>query len=193
MKLRRICFHAGPGSGKSTIAARTFAEMKIRGHDCEHISEFVKTMAHEGRFPQSYDQIYIFGEQIHREDVALRHVDFIVTDCPIFMCCAYASFYKSPGAVHLAEIASDFEADFTAMNFYLERTVDYKNEGRYQNLQQAKEFDDFLTNFMSCHIGDNWKRVKVSDFEDICAEIESVLANDINRGYGIQCVESCVE
>lgn len=178
MKPRRINFFAGPGAGKSTVAARTFAEMKIRGYDCEHVAEFVKTMAHEGRFPQSYDQIHIFGEQIHREDIALRHVDFIVTDCPLFMCCAYARFYKSPGAVHLAEIASGFEKDFPSLNFYLERTVDYNTKGRYQNLDQAREFDDHLTGFMKIYLVDNWKRIKVDDFEDICAEIESALSDD---------------
>lgn len=180
MKPRRVCFHAGPGSGKSTIAARVFAEMKIRGHDCEHVSEFVKTMAHEGRFPRSYDQVHIFGEQIHREDIALRHVDFIVTDCPLLMCCAYAEFYNAPSAVHLSEITSDFEMDFPAMNFYLERTVDYKNEGRYQNLQQAIEFDGHLMSFMTKYLDDNWKMVKVDDFENICAEIEAALADDVS-------------
>lgn len=177
-KMRRVNFFSGPGCGKSTVAARTFAEMKIRGHDCEHISEFVKTMAHEGRFPQSYDQVHIFGEQIHREDIALRHVDFIVTDCPLLMCCAYAHFYKAPSEDNLIEIAIDFDMDFPALNFYLERTVDYKDKGRYQNLDQAKEFDDFLTDFMQEHLRDHWKRVKVEDFENICAEIEAALEDN---------------
>ena len=174
-KIRRVCFHAGPGSGKSTIAARVFAEMKIRGHDAEHITEFVKTMAHEGRFPESFDQVHIFGEQIHREDIALRHVDFIVTDCPMLMCCAYAKWYKAPGHQHLAEIAFDFETCFPALNFYLERTVDYKDQGRYQNLEQAKKFDVFLTEFMQEHLQDHWERVEVEDFERICERIEDSL------------------
>ena len=174
-KIRRINFFAGPGSGKSTVAARVFAEMKIRGHDCEHIAEFVKTMAHEGRFPESYDQVHIFGEQTHREDIALRLVDFVVTDCPLFMCCAYAKFYNSTGAPQLAELAFQFEVDFPALNFYIERTVDYKDKGRYQNLDQAKAFDDFLINFMNREIGEHWQSVKVDDFEDICTKIETAL------------------
>jgi hypothetical protein len=149
--------------------------MKIRGHDAEHIAEFVKTMAHEGRFPESYDQVHIFGEQIHREDIALRHVDFIVTDCPILMCCAYAKHYGAFGSSSLIDIAMEFEKDFPALNFYLERTVDYKDKGRYQNLDQAKEFDDFLTCFMDTHLGEHWQSVKVEDFDDICGKIEDSL------------------
>jgi hypothetical protein len=62
--IRRICLHAGPGSGKSTLAARVFGELKVRGYDVEHVPEYIKTWAHAGRKPESYDQLYVFAKQL---------------------------------------------------------------------------------------------------------------------------------
>lgn len=173
-KIRRVNFFAGPGAGKTTVAARAFAEIKMRGYDAEHIAEFVKTMAHEGRFPQSMDQVHIFGEQIHREDVALRHVDVIVTDCPMLMCCAYALMYDAPGAKHLVEIAKEYDQMFPALNLCIERTVDYVDKGRYQNLDQAREFDKHMVRVLDEHVGD-WTLVRVDDFVHIMDIIEERL------------------
>lgn len=174
--IRRICIYGGPGSGKSSSASRIYSELKVQHRDVELVREWIKEWAYLGRKPISYDQVFAFGNQIHREDIVLRHVDFIVTDCPLLMCCAYAKYYGAFGANSLIDIAMDFERDFPAINFYLERTVDYNDKGRYQNLDQAKEFDEHLTSFMTKYLDDNWKRVKVDDFEDICEKIESALA-----------------
>tara|TARA_Y100000034_G_C6812397_1_gene365195 strand:+ start:379 stop:906 length:528 start_codon:yes stop_codon:yes gene_type:complete len=173
--VRRVNFFAGPGAGKSTVAARAFAELKIRGHDVEHIPEFVKTMAHEGRFPESYDQVYIFGEQIHREDIALRHVDAIVTDCPLLMCCAYAYFYEAAGAEYITWIAKDFDEDFPALNFYIERTVPYVDKGRYQDVAKAIEFDDHMKAMLDMHV--EWHSITVDRFDEIITRIEETFSN----------------
>jgi hypothetical protein len=88
---------------------------------------------------------------------------------------AYAKYYGACGPSSLIDIATEFEKDFPALNCYLERTVDYKDKGRYQNLDQAKEIDDFLACFMDTHLGEHWQSVKVEDFDDICGKIEDSL------------------
>jgi hypothetical protein len=161
----------------STLAARAFSALKERHYDVEHIPEFVKTMAHEGRFPESYDQVYIFGEQIHREDIALRHVETTVTDCPLLMCCAYAHFYEAPCAEYLTWIANDFNEDFPALNFYIERTVPYVDKGRYQDFEKAKVFDEYLKEMLDKHV-EEWHPVTVDHFDDIITKIEERLGAD---------------
>lgn len=177
--IRRIGFFAGAGAGKSTVSARTFADLKMKGYDVEHVSEYVKTMAYEGRFPQSYDQCYIFGHQLHREDVALRHVQTIVTDCPVFLCYAYAKFYNAPAANALLDIVQQFNQDFEALNFYIERSVDYKSKGRFQTFDQAKEFDEFLLDLIRIHLPD-CETFTLGSYPAVLAKIESGLSDSKN-------------
>lgn len=152
MNFRRICFYGGAGTGKSTLAARIFAELKSLHYDVEYVSEFVKTMAYEGKIPCSYDQIHIFGEQLHREDLLLKHVQLIITDSPIILGGVYAKFYNAPGSDEILKIAEKFEEDFPSLNFYVERKVDYLSKGRFQNLSEAVAFDKLLQDMMKIHL-----------------------------------------
>jgi nicotinamide riboside kinase len=172
--IRRINFFAGPGAGKSTLAAKVFAEMKVRGHDVEHISEFVKTMAHEGHFPESYDQFYIMGQQLHREDVALRHVDMIVTDSPILLGAAYAQFYNFDAHEHLIAISEFFDEDFPALNFFIERTVKYDPKGRFQESSQVEAVDVALRRIMNSAPVE-YEVVRVDQFDAIMEKIEEAI------------------
>jgi nicotinamide riboside kinase len=98
-KIRRISLFGGAGSGKTTMAARLFADLKMLGWDVEHIQEYIKARAYEKRFPTSFDQVYVFGNQLHREDRLLHHVNLVVTDSPVLMNLAYARHTGSPGGV----------------------------------------------------------------------------------------------
>jgi len=172
-KIRRINVFGGPGLGKSTIAAKLFSELKIKGYDVEHINEYIKTWAHQGVLPVSFDQIYVFAKQMHAEDVALRNVKLIVTDCPLMMCCTYARYYGFGPYVELTEITKQFDEAFPPLNLLIERSVDYNPAGRYQTFDEAKQVDILLKDVMSAHCKDDFTPVRVDDFPSILSLVES--------------------
>lgn len=175
--IRRICLFGGPGLGKSTLATKIFFTLKEKNHNVELVSEFIKTWAHEGRKPQSYDQVYVFGKQLHSEDVVLRHVPIVITDSPILLSSAYSMFYGFGGSEHLTAIARQFELDFPSLNLFIERTVEYQQSGRYQNYDKAVEFDGFLQEYLENNLESKAHSVRLDKFEDIMSMIEVHMGN----------------
>lgn len=144
---RRINLFAGSGAGKSTTAAYIFAKLKEEQFTIELINEYVKAWAHQGRKPTSFDQIYLFGKQVHMEDRVLRNgVDFIVTDSPIALSPMYAAKYCSPAmSDHLWSLSHLIDMKYPPINIFLRRKDRFfKQQGRFENLEQAKEMDTFI-------------------------------------------------
>ena len=146
-EIRRINFYGGPGCSKSTTATAIFSELKKLGHNIEYVSEYIKTWAHQGKVPKDFDQLYIFGKQLYKEARILPHVDYIITDSPVLLNVCYAGKYRCPYAQQCMEIGLQFEARYPALNIFLDRDgLPYINEGRYENLQQAEDMDDYIYN-----------------------------------------------
>lgn len=176
--IRRINVFAGPGSGKSTLAPQIYAALKKDGHDVEHVSEFIKDWAYMGIKPQGRDQFYIFAQQMHAEEVKLRHVKLVVTDSPLLMNTAYSEFLGCKFTPRLIEEAQEFDVDYPPINFFIERTVPYNPDGRYQTYEQALEFDKFLLAFLAQHLKSDWIiRIKVDQLNHILSSITDELAD----------------
>jgi hypothetical protein len=171
-KIRRICLFAGPGVGKSTTAARIFYELNIKGYDIELIQEYVKAWAYQGRTPVSYDQNYLFSKQLKSEDETLRNLQLVVTDSPLLLNAAYAHYNKFPGSENLIATAKKFDSEFLPLNLFIDRTVDYVQKGRYHDLTQAIEFDNYLIDFLSHRLEHSLQHVTVNNFDEIISLIE---------------------
>lgn len=128
---------AGPGVGKSTTAARVFAELKLRGVNCEMALEFAKDKVWEESFRTMDDQIYIFGKQFHRIWRLKDKVDVIICDSPLPISIVYD---KENSLSFHTLIMEQFEK-FQNINFLLERGGEYQTEGRVQTEEEAKEVD----------------------------------------------------
>lgn len=175
MPVRRINFFGGPGVGKSTLAPDTYSYFKKRHRNVESVAEWIKGWAHQGYKPRSHDQLFVFGNQLHAEDTLLQSVDFVASDSPLLLNTAYSTFYKFRGAKHLIALAHNFERDFSSLNFFIDRTVPYDPRGRYQNEQEAKEFDAFLLDFLDDHLELPLHHVTVDEFDLIIKMIEEHL------------------
>lgn len=147
----RICLHAGPGAGKSTLTAHIFSELKRKNYNVELAHEYIKEWAYLKRAPRSFDQLYIFGKQLHREDVLLQcGVEHVVTDSPLLMGCCYAKKHGCPFWEELASISLKFEERHPSVNIFLDRSgLPYHQSGRYENYEQALAMDEEIRCFVS--------------------------------------------
>lgn len=146
----RISLFSGPGAGKSVTAASLFAELKKLGYSVEFVQEYIKKWAYEGYVPKSYDQLYVFAKQLRSEDIALQHVEHVVTDSPVLMQVAYASKHNFEGVESLLELTRIFETCRPSLNIFLDRgDIPYQQWGRYQDYEQAKEMDTAIKNVLA--------------------------------------------
>lgn len=128
---------AGPGVGKSTNAAKIFAELKMRGINCEMALEFAKDKVWEESFKTMDDQIYIFGKQFHKIWRLKDKVDVIICDSPL----PISIVYDKENSIAFHELIMEQFNKFNNLNFYLKRSAIYQKEGRLQTEEEAKKVD----------------------------------------------------
>jgi hypothetical protein len=131
---------AGPGVGKSTTAARIFAELKMHGVNCEMALEFAKDKVWEESFKTMDDQIYIFGKQFHKIWRLKDKVDVIICDSPLPISIVYDK--ENSDALHTL-IMEQFNK-FDNYNVLLTRSGEYQKEGRVQTEEEAKGVDEMV-------------------------------------------------
>ena len=139
-----INLFAGPGVGKSTTAARIFAELKLMGVNCEMALEFAQDQVWEESFKTMDDQIYIFGKQFHKIWRLKDKVDVIITDSPLPISIVYDK--ENSKAFH--ELIMEQFNKFNNFNFLIERGTDYQEAGRVQTEEEAKEVDKVVKNVL---------------------------------------------
>ena len=127
----------GPGTGKSTLCASIFSELKRKGVDCEMALEYVKDLVWEESFEKIKNQVYIFGKQQNRLFRLDGKVDVVITDSPLLNSIVY---YRGNNP-HFSDVVMFEFKKLNSLNYYLVRTFDYVDNGRMQSLEQAKQVD----------------------------------------------------
>ena len=122
----------GAGVGKSTLMAQIFAELKIKGYDCEMVTEFAKDLIWEKRDETFKDELYIFAKQNHRMFRVNGKVDIIVTDRPLLLTNAYNQHDKE-----LCDLCLRTFNEYNNLNILLKRQVEYQPNGRNQTEEAA--------------------------------------------------------
>lgn len=148
MKTTVINLFAGPGCGKSTLAAGLFQAMKLRGGDVELVREYAKNWAWENRKPSKYDQVYFFGKQVRNESLLYGKVKYIVTDSPILLSAYYEKKEIGTEILLPSVLGVWKQPDVKRVNFFLERHKPYVQKGRFQSETEAREIDKDLRKFL---------------------------------------------
>lgn len=131
--------YGGPGTGKSTTAAGLFADLKMRGVNCELVHEVAKDFVWEKRATALSHQPYIIAKQMFHMDRLGDQVDVIVTDTSTL----YALIYGEKLLTEFKEwVIADYKARRT-LNIFLDRNPSrpYSTEGRYQSKEEAEACD----------------------------------------------------
>lgn len=140
--MKVINLFAGPGAGKSTTAAGLFNLMKLRGHNCELVTEFAKDLTWEGRINTLSNQLYILAKQEARLARLEGKVDYVITDSPLLLGLAYVNErFDKPWFHHTVEGAFDL---YDNLSFLIGRVKPYQKVGRNQSAEEAKLLDQTI-------------------------------------------------
>jgi hypothetical protein len=138
MKTLIVNFYGGPGSGKSTSAARSFSELKDLGYNVELATEYAKDLTWQESFNVLRNQIYIFGKQQHRIWRLDGKVQIILTDSPLLNSTVYAEHETSD---LFKSLVIEESKKRPTINIFLNRTKPYNPSGRTQSEEDAIELD----------------------------------------------------
>ena len=134
----------GPGSGKSTMRAGVFFDLKMRGIHCEEAAEYAKDLTWEDRRVALHNQIHIFGEQHHRIWRLLGQVDVVITDSPLLL----TPIYNTRTENSLSKLALE---EYNAMWNYtvlLTRSQPYCQIGRKRAKAEAEQIDRQIADYL---------------------------------------------
>ena len=163
-----VNLYGGPGTGKSTTAAATYALLKQQNVNAELATEYAKDIVWEGRNYLLSDQIYIFAKQNRKLMRLYGKVEVIVTDCPLLL-----SYYYSENE-HILGLIEQEMSRTRQVHIMLKRVKQYNAAGRYQTEAQAKEIDDGIKEML--------RKLEI-EFHEVIADVEaaSQIINLINQ------------
>lgn len=137
----------GPGSGKSTIAAGLFYELKKKGYLCELVTEYAKDKVWEESYKTLDDQIYVFGKQFHRMFRVKDKVDVIITDSPLPL----SIIYDKGESKYFHKLVIEQYNNFKNIMVFVDRETKYENEGRMQTEDEARMIDERIKHVLNLH------------------------------------------
>lgn len=160
----------GSGCGKSTASCGLFYELKRKERNVELVREYVKAWAWEGKQVGPFDQPYIFGKQLKMETSLYGKVQYIITDSPLLLSPMYEMFYNNGESLVYESCMKHIEkakkSNVEYLNFMLKRTKKYKQEGRYETEERAREFDQFLRDGLN-RLGINYIDIESEDDQKV--------------------------
>ena len=167
-----IDIYGSPSSGKSTLAAFVFSQLKMHGIRCELVTEVAKDFVWDENSKALANQAYVFGSQFYRLTRIEGSVDVAVVDSPLLLNILYnhnsrlgSSFYK---------MVSEVSKSFDCLSYFLPVVENrlYDDAGRIHNEETSKKLSDqiliLLSNYnVNCKILGHDENSMMSVVDDV--------------------------
>jgi len=127
-----INFLAGPGAGKSTLAAGLYYELKKRRVNCELVREYAKDLCWVGKLQGTNSNIITQG-QFNLVNKVFGKVPIIIHDTSLLLGSVYGQDIET-----CLELDSQFRP---ALNIFVKRGKDFEKAGRLQNRDESIKID----------------------------------------------------
>ena len=142
-----VNFFGGPHTGKSTLAAGLYYELKLNGYNVELAREFAKDLVYEEGIDTLQNQFYVTGTQYHRQMQPFKKVDVVITDSPILL----GIFFNRMNVSSWDNFVLDLFNQHDNYNVLLERNLEnkFQTEGRIHDLEKSIEIDKDIISFLN--------------------------------------------
>jgi len=152
-----INLFAGPGAGKSSVAAGIFYELKKQNKSIELVQEHAKDLVYNESYKELRDQFLIAAQQHHRVWRLNSLVDYIVTDSPLLLSAAYTD------DIQLRNLTNAYSKKYNNLNIFLIRDNTFNPNGRLQNLEESikldkkvlQVLDDYSTRYIKVKVNES--------------------------------------
>lgn len=137
MKTKVINLYGAPGAGKSTGAAYIFCKLKLAGVECELVREYAKELVW-AESEEIENQADIFSEQLFRQAILEKKVQYIITDSPLLLSIIYNSnpYLEISGFYEEVEDVYNY---FENINYFVNRTKQFNPNGRVQDSPEESD------------------------------------------------------
>lgn len=134
-----VSLYAGPGAGKTTVAAGVFAALKLRSINAEFVPEYAKELTWNNEWDKLSNQFLVTGVQHQRIRNLIGKVDVIVTDSPpelgvLFTDCTWTQTAILAQSALLTEPLTNFR-------YFVSRDENFLSAGRKEDLEQSEKLD----------------------------------------------------
>jgi len=151
-----INLFAGPGAGKSSVAAGLFYELKKQNKKAELVQEHAKDLVYNESYKELKDQFLIAAQQHHRVWRLNNLVDYIITDSPLLLSAAYTDDFE------LRNLTNAYSKKYNNLNIFLVRDDStFSPDGRLHNLEESIELDKRVMQILDDY-GTRYIKVKVN-------------------------------
>jgi tRNA uridine 5-carbamoylmethylation protein Kti12 len=144
-----INFFAGPGSGKSTMAAGLYHHLKMDGCNCELVREYAKDLTWGKSWKTLTNQFYVSAKQWNRESILFGEVDVIITDSPTILGLFYYKEENQKISSAFTQLLLSMFESKTNLNFFINRKKEYNSSGRNQTEEEAKAIDSGILQLLN--------------------------------------------